>query len=316
MLSRKTVDWGFRSILGRDISGEPDHSPGVIAHRKLDTVERLVDVLISSAEFQDKLNKKQSCQVSLNSTDSVYDFVVIGNCQALRIAEILSKIFPSTGALGIELLPSNLKKLYENEFRRFFDKAKHVIFQGSADHPVYKFISGSIDSSRISLIPPISFVGFQPDNGYVINLDNKPVSGPLGHYQSILAFWGWKNGFSPKDTVSLFCDSIYRHLGYYDLYNQSRKELLSTFNSYPYPLADAFLRWRSKGCFMHSVNHPKIHVLADLVRMVLDCLGYGKMVEIEPYLEDQFTSHGCWPVYPEIGERLGINGSYDFKKNW
>ena len=313
-LSRETVNWGFKTFLDRDISNEPDDAPGIISHQKLGSVEKLVEVLISSNEFQSKL-KKTNSGLSAGQKDAVYHFVSIGNCQALRISEILLETFPYHGTYGIELLPDNVYKMHAGDYNSVLKNARTILIIGSADHPISRFVSSVTDVSKISYIPAVSFAGFHPDNDYIINKNtNKPISGPLGHYQSMLIFWGWKNGFSITETERLFSSEMFEAVGYYDLYQSSHKALLDRFKSYPYPLEQAFLKWRSRGCFMHSVNHPKLYVLADLARIFLEKAGYKIPPDIETYVPDQFTNHGCWPVYPEIGERLSIEGSYSFKK--
>jgi hypothetical protein len=65
---------------------------------------------------------------------------------------------------------------------------------------------------------------------------------------------------------------------------------------------------------MHAHNHPRLRVLLDVAKALLERLGENTLpVEALDYLQDTFAVSATWPVYPEIAERLGIRGSYLFK---
>src|SRR6185312_8433721 len=76
--------------------------------------------------------------------------------------------------------------------------------------------------------------------------------------------------------------------------------------------------WSARGCFMHSINHPKLFVLGSIARVALNQCGLRiAFSQPEDYLHDPLTVWGMWPVYPEIATRFGIAGNYQFKvTNW
>jgi hypothetical protein len=64
---------------------------------------------------------------------------------------------------------------------------------------------------------------------------------------------------------------------------------------------------------MHTIDHPKIHCLYDVARIVMASMGVS-CVEAEILPQDNLTVGSAWAVYPEIGEYLGVEGSYRFKR--
>jgi hypothetical protein len=80
------------------------------------------------------------------------------------------------------------------------------------------------------------------------------------------------------------------------------------------PIESLLGKWLKSGCFMHTPNHPKLHVLADVCRAVMAREKIGVLPDVELYLKDNLAVSACWPVYPEVAAKLGIQGHYHFKK--
>lgn len=63
---------------------------------------------------------------------------------------------------------------------------------------------------------------------------------------------------------------------------------------------------------MYSINHPKIRVLFGIARKITENLGIeaprGALLPA-----DNLAFASGFAVYPEIGENLGVEGSYLFK---
>jgi len=64
---------------------------------------------------------------------------------------------------------------------------------------------------------------------------------------------------------------------------------------------------------MYSMNHPLLYVYEDIARALLlqSKIRIGKN-NVSIYLEDPFKHYSIWPVYPEIANRIGVNGDYVF----
>lgn len=170
---------------------------------------------------------------------------------------------------------------------------------------------------KLLLFPSISFPAFQPDQCYVrIKGTFSEVSGPLGPYHSSIAYYAWRAGMNHQQTADLFCDAVYQQLRFYDYWDSATQALLEEGARCGMPLEGLLKQWRTRGCFMHSPNHPKLFVVADIARQVMQKLDIAAL-PIDPLevVWDNLADTSIWPVYPEIARRIGIEGSYVFKGN-
>jgi len=170
---------------------------------------------------------------------------------------------------------------------------------------------------KLLLFPSISFPAFQPDQCYVrIKGTFSEVSGPLGPYHSSIVYYAWRAGMSAQQTADLFCDAVYQQLRFYDYWDSATQALLEEGDRCGMPLESLLKQWRTRGCFMHSPNHPKLFVVADIARQVMHKLDIAAL-PIDPLevVWDNLADTAIWPVYPEIARRIGIEGSMVFKGN-
>jgi hypothetical protein len=170
---------------------------------------------------------------------------------------------------------------------------------------------------RVVAYPVVFFYGLHPDLVYVW-LDGKPVQGPLGDYHSSLALYGFLHGMSVEQTVSLFNPAVYEALGFFGLYEESSEHYLGLGRADGFDMRPHLVRWARRGAFMYSVNHPRAFVLEDLATELLARVDPGARREPAPgevseLIPDMLASGPVFPVYPEIGLRLGIRGTYAFK---
>ena len=114
--------------------------------------------------------------------------------------------------------------------------------------------------------------------------------------------------------MRLFCDAVYERLGYYNYIEPSDNHLMEVGDQCHIDMAPLLQEWQKRGCFAHSINHPKLFVSSGIARAALMRHGCDIAVDRpEDYLQDPLTYWGIWPVYPEIAARLGVEGSYGFK---
>lgn len=171
---------------------------------------------------------------------------------------------------------------------------------------------------RIARFPTIIFPAFHPDAVYVGDLRSlaqaRLAPSPVGHYHSAIALFAFLEGLDEAKTLTLFRENVFSRLGYMDGWQAAADELLSTAEAASLGLANDFLRWSRRGSFMHVINHPKIPVLGDVARRLLQRLGIAAAeIEVADYLPDDLAYDVVWPVYPAIAERYGIAGSTLFK---
>lgn len=170
---------------------------------------------------------------------------------------------------------------------------------------------------KLVLFPSISFPAFQPDQCYVrIKGTFIEVSGPLGPYHSSIVYYAWRAGMSTQQTADLFCDEVYQQLRFYEYWDSSTQALLEEGERCGMSLDGLLKQWRARGCFMHSPNHPKLFVVADIARQVMQQLDITAL-PIDPLevVWDNLADTSIWPVYPEIARRIGIEGALIFKGN-
>ncbi|HEX3551362.1 MAG TPA: GSCFA domain-containing protein, partial [Candidatus Elarobacter sp.] len=225
---------------------------------------------------------------------------VVGNCQAPAIALCLSRMNPGITAEAYEIDVDATKLAAPGD----------VIFRQRV--PWETFTKRELAPNEI-MFPQIWFNGFHPDSVYVAE-GNTFIDSPLGQYHSSLAFWGWQHGLSVERTLELFTGPVFEHLNFFRFWNAARHAQLAEANDAGFPFDALLARWRQLGCFMHSVNHPKLVAIADLSRALAARAGIEVVVERpEDYLEDPLLRSSVWPIYPEIGKHLGIPGAYAFK---
>jgi hypothetical protein len=170
-------------------------------------------------------------------------------------------------------------------------------------------------SAKVRHFPVVNFNAYHPDMVYVADtVAGGHLQGPMGDYHSAIALWAWMQGLDLDRTLSLFRSEVYEALGYFDYWPSAVRELELAGKHAGVPLGDLLERWRRRGCWLYSLNHPKQGVMADVVRRVLLREGIDPIPNAEDYLTDTLSVHPSWPVYPEIGERLGIQGHYLFKR--
>lgn len=234
---------------------------------------------------------------------------IIGNCQAAAVGRCIQAINTDVvvSASQTNHLASSLEEVDLSPILAQYDL---VLLH---PHPVFRHWVDQMPD-RIHFIPPIAFPAYHPDLVYITTPEKGSFFGPLGEYNSSLAFYGWLRGMSVSQTLELFTEEVYRNLGFFEYWQSSKETLLTRAQSIGYSLEDLFEDWAGQGCFMHSVNHPKLRATAGLVRMILGRLGIDSCPVGEQFIFDHFLNGPVWPVYPEIGARLGIKGYYLFKK--
>jgi hypothetical protein len=168
---------------------------------------------------------------------------------------------------------------------------------------------------RIELFPSVTFAAYHPDNCGVFQTTNgRAVMGALGPYHSSIAFFAYRAGMDVRETLKHFSGPVYETLRFHDYWGASSQTLYREGVRANLPLDELLPQWAAQGCFMHTLNHPRLGVSVDIAKALLKRQGERTLpVEALDYLQDTFAAHVTWPVYPEIAERLGIRGSYLFK---
>ncbi len=298
-ISHEEIAKAYRYLLGR----LPESESAYATYKSAQAISELYKIIINSQEYRSK-------------KDRFKRIFLIGNCQTEVLATLFECMVPNSTTAACLITATRLEEICSPDtLSHQFEEADLVLIQLAPSDPVLKRILGVYGKyeSKVRLIPNIYYALYHPDMIYVQDHSGN-IKGPMGEYHSALILFAWKEGFTLQQTVELFSQDIYAHLGYFELAKSSEDLLLETGAAVGLPLDDLLERWRSQGCFMHSVNHPKLSVLADIARAVLVREGVQYIPSVENYLEDSLALHPCWPVYPELAATYGIEGSYFFKQ--
>ena len=161
-------------------------------------------------------------------------------------------------------------------------------------------------------VPTIVFPAFHPDIVYIAHT-GRNFGSPMGDYHSALIVYGFARGFSVDEIVSLFRAEVFAKVGYLDGWFGARDGLLAMSRGHGLDLDRLFAGWMRRGCFMHTINHPKLFVMEDLAREALLRAGLpARPARCEDLLPDPLSG-SVWPVYPEIAARYGVPGGTTFK---
>lgn len=161
-------------------------------------------------------------------------------------------------------------------------------------------------------LPSLGFSGYHPDLCYLA-LTGDLTKGPVGPYHSMIAYGAFCCGLDENETIALFCEETFEHLGYFDSWEKERAKCLGAFEQLGFDMGRYFIEWSRNGPWMYSINHPKIHCLRDLGKAVLNRANLDiNGSDILPL--DNLANGPVFPIYPEIGSRLGVRGSYFFKR--
>jgi GSCFA family protein/polysaccharide biosynthesis acetyltransferase WcbI-like protein len=225
---------------------------------------------------------------------------VSGNCLSGTLANCLSVMLPD----------ATVERLNGNVDPATFATDDDIIFRQRRPSVPWTLRP---TAQNETLYPRFWFNAFHPD---LVHVSGSPaeVPGPLGAYHSSLALYGWHRGLSVAETARLFCEPVFEQLSFFKYWEAAKRALFEEAAGFGPSFDAMFATWQRSGCFMHTVNHPVVRVIADLARALALRAGLTVTVDTpERYVPDSLLNMTVWPVYPEIGERLGLSGAYAFK---
>jgi hypothetical protein len=229
--------------------------------------------------------------------------VVIGNCQAAGLALALQRIY---WADKVEAVASKAR----GAAARAADTARQL---AEADL-VFDTESPRADAARktsaarIVQVPVVAFTAFHPDMAYAGDAEGEQVS-----YASAIAVWAYNRGLDPAAAARLFTRRTFAELGYFDRWGSSVAHLKDAFHQCGLPFEPFYLAVKRLGTFMHTLNHPKVEVLALLAKTLAIAAGHDPSVwRRDISLPDSLARATIWGVYPEVARELAVPGSYSW----
>ena len=246
-------------------------------------------------------------------------FAVLGNCQAEYVAQCIRFLAPGCEADPYVILATGASTSEFDKIAKRLAAYDCLLAQPQFRENISARSVSARNLNRIIYYPDICFTAYHPDLVYIPR--NTPpfdsmVNSPVGHYHSALAFLCYSLGLDVEQTVARFNEKIFARLGYLAnaFWTSSAQGLLDSGRAAQFPLEPYFRSWVRRGCFMYSVNHPKLFVLADLAAGALASCGVTTNPRLcDDYVPDHVKMGPVWPVYPEVAVRFGLDGCYRYK---
>lgn len=236
--------------------------------------------------------------------------LVIGNCQAPSVAQLISHIVQDVSAEGFALNLGEPAKHELAERVAEFD----VVFAQPHEHAKAGPLAFSELQRRHSCVvayPQIIFSGFHPD--FIGGGESKQVRSAALSYHSLIVAAAYANRVPVGEVGKLFTPFTFARLGYYKEYQSGKAYLLSKAKELDYDLADDFQQWEAGGAFMHTPNHPAIHVLARVASKAASRAGLRVSEALADGVEDRLGRLVRLPVYPALAKRLNVSANASFR---
>ena len=162
--------------------------------------------------------------------------------------------------------------------------------------------------STVVFLPLLVFRGFQPDCIYLNSPRRGLVKGYLGDMHSAIIVGSYVLGLPEHRPPTLFNSLTFAALGHFDAFQLAREHLVERFGKFAFDLTSLIDAWQQQyGAFMYLPMHPKLGVLQELARTVLQNCGFdGLNVDEAITCEDPLSYSAQWPTYPDLARRLNV----------
>lgn len=239
------------------------------------------------------------------------DIAVLGNCQAPSIAHILRRIVPGASVTTFPLseIHDDAARKYTAESLQDFD----VVFTQPLSQPKHgplRVAEIQAGTSKVVLYPEIIFKGFHPD--FIGISGGAKVQSAAMEYHSCLVAAAFVRGIPAGEVPSHFNAFNFARLGYFQEYDAGKEFLRSRAASIGYDIAPAFREWEKEGIFMHTPNHPKLHVLMSVAAKAAQKAELPFDLEAATGMQDRLSRKVCLPVYPALAKRLRVSIDPEF----
>jgi len=241
--------------------------------------------------------------------------LIFGNCQIGSLADSIEILVE--GSKCDRVLASNEPAILKSELHDAASAGHELVLIHDSVQNIIDInpeLQGILPASAV-LIPTITFSAFQPDIQYAFAEGRVMKNGLKSDWNSRILLWAYVNGLSHIEARQIFCEEVYEALGYFDEWNVSEQILESAFERCGFD----YRRWmravQRSGAFMYGINHPVLLGLTNLGAQIAE-RHFGatssRVEEINSQITDHLA-HIVWPVYPEIGDRLGLDGSMNWQ---
>ncbi len=232
--------------------------------------------------------------------------LVLANCSHPAYTGWLRQVFPGWDVRSV-FLPQAQSWVRDGHapFLDFLDQLD--LFVGMTDQaPVAARVAPAV--RRVPL-PYLVFQGYHPDTVWLHGIPSPMGAGVI---QSRIAAAAWLSGLSVADATALFTADHYRDLGYFDMLASETARVIAQFAAAGLDIGARLADWMAQGSFLHTPNHPRPPVFADVIAAGMRAGGYldgvdpARLAAARAAQHDHLADGVIWPVYPEIAAHHGM----------
>lgn len=242
---------------------------------------------------------------------------IIGNCHVSGLAASFRALLPGATVKAWHVgLPAATPEEIAAQLPGYDVIVSQLLdLSGQGDIVISRLRETYGASKKVVFIPTLQFAGLQPDAIYM-RYKGELLPSEVGVMHSAIVAAAYALEIPQDGVAGLFEASVYSRLGYLNAFETAKAQVLEQFSYYDYDLTEHFARWLGDGRFMHAPTHPRIDVLATLATLAAEraqLIAQGTPVPTQ--VPDYLASHEQWPIYPEIAEAIGVEGSLLWKKS-
>ena len=241
--------------------------------------------------------------------------MMLGNCQSGGLADSLELLIPGS-EIGHELLSNDVATL-EIELRKHAKSRKIGLILHDSVQSIIDFhpqLQGILPEDTI-VVPTVTFAAFHPDIQYGFIAGSVVKNGLDSDWNSRILLWAYMNKLKEREARELFREEVYRELGYLDEWASSTALLKLGFEKCGFDFGRWMRSVQRDGVFMYGINHPFPIALSNLAIQIVERYFADKhqhVDDVHKYVTD-YLPHIMWPVYPEIADELGVEGTYRWR---
>ncbi len=237
---------------------------------------------------------------------------IVTNCQSASIASCLKLMLTDFKAIPIPITEFDQKIRDMNFIHSIKPDDIWIVLKRFSE---VLELTGNINKENIIIIPHIYFYGFHPDFDH-ITLENGDVLRAPGKcdYHSKILLSLYLRGVEKFNFKSLYSEKIFDSLNYFNIYNLESIRLVKSFNDHGFDGNLIMQNIKYEECFMHTFNHPKISLIFLMCQQIFTKITNKKISsQLLKYIIDPLHDFTILPIYPEIANYLGFEGSYFYK---
>lgn len=240
---------------------------------------------------------------------------VLGNCQVGGIADSLRVLMPNVNLERHVLTheAKSLRKDLRSYRKRDFDVA--IVHESIPDSLGDESDLINELAPLVLKIPSLSFSAFHPDIVYAFHDHQVVKNGLNSDWNSRIILLSYLGGYSQQETLSSFNFGTFESLGYLTAWSSSAADLAASFVRCDLDFSRWIRRVQRLGVFMYGINHPLQFALSELAVQIAESVSSEPLEPVAELhrLTKDYLAHIVWPVYPEIAQNLGLNGSYHWR---